>query len=81
MEVIEDAVEKAVNTAIDKLDIDLVMESPSDAMDEMASLIKEIIMDFADEAAGNGLEFANKIQALNRDIKIADSNDPHLNEG
>lgn len=81
MEEIENDMADSIDAMINSVNIDEIMDNPSIEMDILAEEIGNLIEEkYAPNAIENGLNFAQKVNDLNRDIKVQDSNNPTLNQ-
>lgn len=80
MQALEEQAQADIESIFKALDIDEVLDDPEGAMVQVATLVGEMIeIKILDECVKNGIEIAQKISELERDIKIQKTNDPKIN--
>lgn len=81
MELLENKMAEEVDDIIDSINLENLIDNPIQEMMVVKEQIADLIVEkYIHEAVERGIHFAKKLDNLSRDIKVADSNDPHLNK-
>lgn len=76
----EDLLKEDIDNIIKHIDLDVVIENPQEALQEVADYISEYIQDkYFEDASKNGFAFAKDVKRDGK-IEIPKSNDPQLNK-
>lgn len=81
MDLIEEKINKEIDRVYNAIDIDLLIDNPSEFLLGLAAELEDVILDdFAPEAINLGIKFAQEVKKAREDIVIADTNNPNLNK-
>lgn len=81
MDKIEERVDREIQSVLQSLDIDELLESPEDVLMEAVEEFRKILVgEILDESVSLGVKFAKEVKKAKEDLVIADTENANLNK-